>query len=76
MTIQNASAFFHFPIGVNMAFVGIMVVYAAGSILYSTSNVMRYYRPDQYVAAALDLFAAVAILFYYVLMLFLQSQRR
>lgn len=71
-----ASVFFHFSMGTIMVFTAIMIVYAACSILYSTSNVMRYYRADQYVAAALDLFAAVAILFYYILMLLLETQRR
>jgi FtsH-binding integral membrane protein len=38
--------------------------------------VIRNYPTDQYVAAALDLFAAVALLFYYILMFLLQTQRR
>jgi FtsH-binding integral membrane protein len=55
-------------------FSGAMILLAAGYILYSTSNVMLYYSEDQYVAAALELFAAVALMFYYVLRLFLQLQ--
>ena len=42
---------------------------AAGYILYYTSQVMHHYRPDQHVAASLALFAAVALMFYYVLWL-------
>jgi len=53
-----------------------MILFAGGAILYSTSNVLRYYRTDQYVAAALDLFAAVALLFWYILRLFMELQRR
>jgi FtsH-binding integral membrane protein len=44
-----------------------MVAYAAGAILYNTSNIMHHYRTDQHVAAALALFASVALLFWYVL---------
>ncbi len=49
-----------------------MIVLAAGYILYTTSNILHHYRTDQPVAAALALFAAVALLFWYVLRLFMQ----
>jgi len=52
-------------------FSGAMVLLACASILYSTSNVLRYYRTDQYVAASLTLFASVALLFWYVLQIFI-----
>ncbi|QDT01000.1 Bax inhibitor-1/YccA family protein [Adhaeretor mobilis] len=48
-----------------------MIALACGYILYSTSNVMLHYRTDQYVAASLALFAAVALLFWYILQLFM-----
>lgn len=48
-----------------------MVAYAAGSILYTTSNIIHHYRPDQHVAASLALFAGVALLFWYVLQILL-----
>jgi FtsH-binding integral membrane protein len=48
-------------------FAGLMVAYAGAAILYNTSNIMHEYRPDQHVAAALALFASVALLFWYVL---------
>ncbi|MDX2111499.1 MAG: Bax inhibitor-1 family protein [Verrucomicrobiota bacterium] len=44
-----------------------MVVLAAGAILYTTSNILNTYNEDQYVAAALELFAAVALMFWYIL---------
>lgn len=44
-----------------------MCVLAAGYILYYTSNVLLHYRPDQHVAAALTLFSALALMFWYVL---------
>jgi len=48
-----------------------MVVLAGGYIVYYTSNVLHHYRTDQHVAAALALFAAVALMFWYILMLFM-----
>lgn len=50
-----------------LAFSGCLVALACGYILYDTSNVLHHYRTDQYVAAALALFASVAILFWYIL---------
>ncbi len=46
-----------------------MIAFACGYILYDTSNVMHHYRTDQHVAASLALFAAVALLFWYVIQL-------
>jgi len=60
-----ASLLFGFNLGV--FFAGLMVAYAGAAILYNTSNIMHHYRPDQHVAAALALFASVALLFWYVL---------
>lgn len=51
-----------------------MIVLMAGFILYDTSNVLHHYRTDQHVAAALALFASLATLFWYVLILL--SNRR
>jgi len=48
-----------------------MVCLAGASILYDTSNVLHYYQNDQYVSAALELFASVALLFWYVLRIFM-----
>jgi len=53
-----------------------MIVLAAAAILYDTSNILLRYRMDQHVAAALSLFASVAMLFYYVLLALMQSSRR
>ncbi|WP_367870716.1 Bax inhibitor-1 family protein [Luteolibacter sp. Populi] len=51
-----------------------MVVFASGSILYNTSAIMYHYAPGQHVAAALSLFASVALLFWYILRIFLASR--
>jgi len=64
-----ASLIFGFQLGT--LFCGIMVLFAAGSILYTTSNIMHHYRPDQYVAASLALFSAVALMFWYILRIFM-----
>jgi FtsH-binding integral membrane protein len=60
-----ASILFGFTLG--MAFSYAMVALACGYILFETSNVMLHYRTSQHVAAALALFAAVMLLFWYVL---------
>jgi FtsH-binding integral membrane protein len=57
-------------------FTGAMILLASGYILYDTSNVLHHYRTDQYVAASLALFAAVALLFWYVLRLLMELNRR
>mgnify|MGYP003378542796 FL=1 len=44
-----------------------MIALSACYILYDTSNIMRHYHPNQYVAASLTLFASVALMFWYVL---------
>lgn len=66
-----ASIIFGFTLGIVWAYV--MVVLAAGFIVYDTSNVMHHYRTDEHVAAALALFASVALMFWYVLRIFMYS---
>lgn len=68
-----ASIAFGFALGT--IFSGLMVLLAAGYILYYTSQVFAHYRPTQYVAAALALFAAIALLFWYVIQLLMSLQR-
>jgi FtsH-binding integral membrane protein len=52
-----------------------MIVMACGSILYSTSRALHTYRTDEYVGASIELFAAVMLLFWYVLRLFMSRRR-
>jgi FtsH-binding integral membrane protein len=66
------SVIFGFTLG--LGFVIGMVVLAAGFILYDTSNVLRHFREDQYVGASLELFASVALMFWYILQLFMSSR--
>jgi FtsH-binding integral membrane protein len=51
-----------------------MIAFACSYILYDTSNVMLHYRVGQHVAAALALFASVALLFWYIIQLFLSRR--
>ena len=64
-----AGTMFGFDLG--LAFTGGMIVLACGAILYDTSNVLHHYPVDRHVAASLELFASVALLFWYVLQLFM-----
>lgn len=56
-------------------FAAAMVVFAGGAIVYQTSNIVHEYQPGQHVAAALGLFASVALLFWYLLQLFMGGSR-
>lgn len=51
-----------------------MVALAGGAILYDTSNILHHYPADRYVAAALELFASIALMLWYVLRLFLSRR--
>jgi hypothetical protein len=51
-----------------------MVGVAGAAILYDTSNVLNRYPEDRYVAGALQLFASVALMFWYVLRIFMGSR--
>ena len=62
---------FGFSLGNIFAFV--MVAFAGGAILYNTSNILHRYNTNQHVAASLALFASVALLFWYVLQIFMGS---
>ncbi|HYO14915.1 MAG TPA: Bax inhibitor-1 family protein [Thermoanaerobaculia bacterium] len=64
-----AGALFGFELGTFFSVA--MVALAGAAILYDTSNVIHHFREDRYVAAALELFASVALMFWYVIRLFL-----
>src|SRR5580765_537926 len=51
-----------------------MVALAGAAILYDTSNVLHHYPADRYVAAALELFASMALMLWYVLRLFMSRR--
>jgi FtsH-binding integral membrane protein len=58
--------------GLFVCFLGVAL--ASGFILYDTSNVLHHYRTNQHVAAALELFASVALLFWYILRIVMASR--
>ena len=51
-----------------------MVALAGAAILYDTSNILLHYPEDRYVSATLQLFASVALMFWYVLRLFMSRR--
>jgi hypothetical protein len=48
-----------------------MCLLAGGSILYQTSNMVNKYSTEDYIPAALGLFASLMLLFWYVLSIFM-----
>jgi FtsH-binding integral membrane protein len=69
-----AALLFGFNLGLLFCFV--MVALISACILYDTSQVLYHYRVDRHVAAALELFASIAILFWYVLQIVMATQSR
>jgi FtsH-binding integral membrane protein len=49
----------------------IMIGFAGAAVLYDTSNIMHHYPEDKYVAASMALFASIALMFWYILRLFM-----
>ncbi len=68
-----AGAIFGFVLGTVFS-VG-MIALAGAAVLYDTSNIIHYYPEDRYVGASLQLFASIALMFWYVLRIFLSSKR-
>jgi len=66
------SLMFQFNLG--LVFSAAMCLFAGGSILYTTSNIIHHYRPTQHVAASLALFAGVMLLLWYVLRIFMSRR--
>lgn len=60
-----AAILFGFSLGLFFSFA--MVALLAGYILYDTSNVIHHYPTNMHVAAALELFADAALMFWYIL---------
>jgi FtsH-binding integral membrane protein len=61
-------------ISLGLWFSFLMVALVCGYILYDTSNVIHHYGVNDHVGAALELFADVAMLFYYIVRI-LQNAR-
>ena len=67
-----AGVLFGFQLGTwfSVAMVGL----AGAAVLYDTSKILRNFPEDRYVAAALQLFASVALMFWYVLRIFMSRR--
>lgn len=66
----GASLIFGFHLGTWFSVA--MVGFAGAAILRDTSDVLHHYEEEGYVAASLQLFSSVALMFWYVLQLFLR----
>lgn len=73
MALIVASLLMGFSLGIGFT-IG-MIILAACYILYDTSNVVHHYGENQYISAALALFASVALMFWYVLRLLISLSR-
>lgn len=72
LTLIVAGVVFGFELGTFFSVA--MIALAGGAILHDTSKVLHHFPEDRYVAAALELFASVALLFWYVLRLYLSRR--
>ncbi|HET9621927.1 MAG TPA: Bax inhibitor-1 family protein [Kofleriaceae bacterium] len=72
LSLIAMSLVFGFSLG--LVFSVAMVLLAAGYMLYQTSQVLEHYHPGQHVAAALALFSSVALMFWYIIRIFLRAR--
>jgi FtsH-binding integral membrane protein len=63
-----------FGFSLGLIFSVAMVLLAAGYILYQTSQILAHADPHRHVAAALALFSSVALMFWYVIRIFLRAR--
>ena len=68
--VMGLLAGFHLGTYFSMAMIG----FAGASILYDTSKILKTYPEDRYIAAALELFASIALMLWYVLRFFLSRE--
>jgi FtsH-binding integral membrane protein len=64
-----------FGFNLGLVFSAGMIVVAGGAILYDTWRILQEHKPDEYVAAALELFASMALLLWYVIRIFLGARK-
>jgi len=67
-----ASLIFGFQMGTWFSLA--MIAFAGAAVLYDTSNIIHHYPQDKYVAASMALFASIAMMFWYILRLFLSRE--
>jgi hypothetical protein len=67
-----AGAIFGFNLGLWFSIA--MVAFAGLAVLYDTSKILHHFPTDRHVAAALQLFASIMLLFWYVLRIFMSRR--
>lgn len=72
LVLIAAGVLFGFQLGTYFSVA--MVALAGAAILHDTSNVLHHFPEDRHVGAALELFASVALMFWYVLRLFMSRE--
>ncbi len=72
LTLIGASLLFGWHLGTWFSVA--MIAFAGVAVLYDTSNIMHHYPQDKYVAASMALFASIAMMFYYILRLFMSRE--
>jgi uncharacterized protein len=72
LLLIGASLIFGFQLGTFFSVA--MVGFSGAAILYNTSDIIKNYPEDAYIQAALSLFASVALMFWYVLRIFISSR--
>jgi len=65
-----------FGFNLGIVFIGAMLLLMSGYILYDTSNVLHHYQIGQHVAAALALFASLALMLWYMIQLVMSLSSR
>jgi FtsH-binding integral membrane protein len=64
-----------FGFNLGIVFSVAMVLLASGYVLYQTSQVFAHYHTESYVAAALALFSSIALMFWYVIRIFMRMRQ-
>ncbi len=64
-----ASLLFGFQLGTWFSVA--MIGFAGAAVLFDTSNILHHYPENKHVAASLSLFASIAMMFWYILRLFM-----
>jgi FtsH-binding integral membrane protein len=72
LLVMVGGAIFGFQLGTFFSVA--MIGFAGAAVLYDTSNILLHYPEDRYVSAAMQLFASIALMFWYVLRLMMGNR--
>jgi FtsH-binding integral membrane protein len=72
LLVMVGGAIFGFQLGTFFSVA--MIGFAGAAVLYDTSNIILHYPEDRYVSAAMQLFASIALMFWYVLRLLMGNR--